>query len=160
MLLLAKQKARNLGPTPAELVDPYADQYILPAGQAVCGSKRQKTVQHIRNGIFHRQTQNVRWRALQHRDVRRRARHGRNHRDGSGSAANNHDSFAGMVKIFRPMLRMREFSSKTLGAGKGRLVTGIVAIVTRAPVQKVAGALDRLAVRALPDLQQPACVRR
>src|SRR5579864_4169668 len=48
----------------------------------------------------------------------------------------------GIVEIFRPMLRMDEASAETFGAGKGWLVTCVVAVVARASVEKVARVAD------------------
>jgi len=53
---------------------------------------------------------------------------------------------------------MNDLAAETIGAGKARLVPGIVVVVAGASIEEVAGALDGLAVGAGLDLELPARV--
>jgi len=148
----AKQTTGHAGRMPAELVDSQTHQDVLPAHNAMRGARGQQTVQQSGDCIVGGQAQEVRGRALQHGDVRRSASHGGNQRDRGGSAADDHNFLAGVVQIFRPMLRMNDLATETIGAGKAGLVPGIIAVVAGASIEEVAGALDGLAVGANLDL--------
>src|SRR4029077_12971025 len=81
-----------------------------------------------------------------------------NQRDRSRSAADHDDLLSSVVEIFRPMLRMDHASAEAFGAGKGGLVTCVVAVVASASVEKVAGVADGLAGLITLRFDNPARV--
>src|SRR5579859_7956036 len=118
--------------------------------------RRQIAAQQIRKTVFARQTQDVGRRTLEHGDVCGFSGHCGNQGDGGGSAANYDDSFGGVIKVLRPVLRMDESPAETFKTRKLRLITGLVAIVASASVQEVARALQSLACRGVLHFEEPA----
>src|SRR5215470_992533 len=85
----------------------------------------------------------------------RAARHGRDYGDSGGSAANDDDTLSGIVKAFGPVLRMNEPPAVVRQAGVVWLVSRVIAIISCAPVKKVAGELNWHGVLAGLNFKMP-----
>src|SRR6185369_9166419 len=93
--------------------------------------------------VFRGTRDDVAWRSLQHRDVRRALRHRRDERNSRRPATNHHHALAGVVEIFGPFLRMYDLSAKAFDTLPLWCVTAFVVVISGAKVEEVAGELDQ-----------------
>ncbi len=143
----AQQRAHQLRPALAELVDQRRDRDVLPARDRVRPAVAQHPPQAVRDRVLGRDREDVGRRALQHRDVGRLVGQRRHERHRGRAAADHQHALAYVVKVLGPELRVHELALEALEIRPVRPVPLVVAVVAAAHVQEVAGdigtALDR-----------------
>ena len=75
------------------------------------------------------------------------------------AATDDRYALAGIIEIFRPVLRMDESSAKDIGAGKFRRVAFGIIVIAGAAEKEVAGKGNRLALAAVLRFDSPQCFR-
>ena len=97
-------------------------------------------------------------RTLQHRHVAGLLGHRRDERDGGGAAADDDHPLAGVVEVFRPVLRMHDLAPEPLPALEVRRVPLVVAVVAAAAEDPVRAQLRPPTGVGLFDVDGPAGV--
>jgi hypothetical protein len=87
-------------------------------------------------------------------------RHFRHERHGGGAAADDHHALVLVIEIFRPFLRMNDFSLKACGAREFRRVAARIRVIAAAHEQEIAGVADDTFLRPHLGFHRPARIRR
>ena len=142
------------------LVERFAEEHVLLARQRVRHLLGKYFAQSIGDGIFVGSGHHIGRRALQHHNMGSRRRHCRNQSHRCCARTDDDDTLPGIVEIFGPFLRMDHRAGERLETGQLGGVPTLVAVVTRAHEQEIAGELDRCSRVLARRGHRPARSRR
>ena len=147
---LAQHPLHHVGPAPAELVEALGHRDERPLERRPGPALGDDGANDAGERCLGRHGQDVRGRALHHRDVGRDRGEGRHDRHCRRPAADHHHLPTGAVEVVGPGLRMHDATVEPIGAGEVRLIAVVVAVVPGAPEQERARERHGVAgVRAL-----------
>ena len=131
---------------------------VTGTGQPIGDIGGQNLLKAQRHRIPGWQRHQVGGRTLQHGNVRSFLRHRWYQGDGRGTTANHHHTFAGIVQVLRPVLRMHNLPAKIGLAREVGLIAGIVVVIPCTAHQKAGGKGNGFAGGFLAGRQCPALV--
>ncbi len=152
----AQDAAGQAGVAAAELPDgPLLGDVLVP-GEGVAAVRPEDPGECGGDRIVRSHREYVRGRALEHRDVTRGRRHGRDDRDRGGAAADHDDPSAGVVQSVRPLLGVHDRPGEPVASGEFGGVPLVVAVVPAGREDPVGG--DGPALPVVVHVEGPAGV--
>ena len=121
--------SRSLGEALAERVDQPLLGDVLAAGPFVATFVAENATEGVGDGVFSGDRHDVGRCPLEHRHVLRGLRHRRQQGDRGGAATDHDHSFAGVIEVLRPMLRVDDLTGKAFAPFEVRSVALVIPVI-------------------------------